>query len=127
MTPTASSPCILAATSPPRGWRSPQDAPAWHKLHQQAYRSFGLDWVHPDKTVNHDNPDHNASSEWWKVLSPQERDIIHFLDLTQALLPETGSSEEVVDLRPNPNYCRELCKSVCFVQESSRVFSCCGA
>jgi len=83
--------------------------------------------VHPDKTVNHDNPDHNASSKWWKVLSPQERDIIHFLDLTQALLPETGSSEEVVDLRPNPNYCGDFCKSGCFVQESSRVFSCRGA
>lgn len=88
-------------------------------MHQQAYRSFGLDWVHPDKTANDDNPDHYASSEWWNVLSPQERDVVRLVDLTQALLPETGSYEEVVDLCPNPSYCDDSFSRACCVHESS--------
>lgn len=62
------------------------------------YRSFGLDWVDPD-----DNASivvKTGSSEWWKVISPRERDMLHLIDITRPMVQ--GSSEELVDLCPTP-------------------------
>ena len=62
------------------------------------YQSVGLDWVHPDD--NDSIAAKTVSSEWWKVLSPRERDMLHLIDITRATAQ--GSSEELVDLRPAP-------------------------